>query len=214
MPKPGPVVKTRPPYFYDRIADVHNLAMKVNGYRSSVSKYLKSLDLKIDPESIVLDAGSGTGIVTLGFHDAGYKPRNIIALDLSVKSLQISRDQFAKRSNPSSSTVAVQGDILHMPFQDESFDLILMCGVLEYLPVDEGLRESARVLKSGAPLILLPVRQSVVGSVLELIYKFRIRPLIQFREAAAPYFDVVDNHNFPITEPIGWSKTSLILKKK
>ncbi|MEO7659592.1 MAG: class I SAM-dependent methyltransferase, partial [Pyrinomonadaceae bacterium] len=200
--------------FYDRIADVHNLAMKVNGYRSSVSRYLKSLDLEIGPESLVLDAGSGTGVVTLGFHDAGYTPRNIIALDLSYKSLRISRDQFAKRSNPTNSTLAVQGDILDMPFEDESFDLILMCGVLEYLPVDEGLRESARVLKKGSPLILLPVRQSVVGSVLELIYKFRIRPLEHFREAAAPYFDVVDNHNFPITEPIGWSKTSMVLKKK
>ena len=36
--------KTKTQGLYDRIADVHNLAMKVNGYRASVAKYLKSLD--------------------------------------------------------------------------------------------------------------------------------------------------------------------------
>ncbi|MBA3600876.1 MAG: hypothetical protein H0W45_06465, partial [Acidobacteria bacterium] len=31
--------------FYDRIADVHNLAMKINGYRTSVANYLQLLDV-------------------------------------------------------------------------------------------------------------------------------------------------------------------------
>jgi SAM-dependent methyltransferase len=47
--------------FYDRIADVHNLAMKINGYRDSVAKYLNSLNLNLDSNSLVLDAGCGTG---------------------------------------------------------------------------------------------------------------------------------------------------------
>ena len=53
--------------FYDRIADVHNLALKLNGYKDSVAKFLKSLNLTVTPETMVLDAGSGTGIVTLAF---------------------------------------------------------------------------------------------------------------------------------------------------
>jgi ubiquinone/menaquinone biosynthesis C-methylase UbiE len=75
--------ETKTQTFYDRIADVHNLAMKINGYRSSVAKYLESLDLKLDDNSLVLDAGSGTGIVTLGFHSAGFRPKKTVALDLS-----------------------------------------------------------------------------------------------------------------------------------
>nr|HMS40392.1 hypothetical protein [Pyrinomonadaceae bacterium] len=65
--------KSKTQTFYDRIADVHNLAMKVNGYRNSVAKYLKSLNLHLDENSLVLDAGSGTGIVTLGFQSAGFR---------------------------------------------------------------------------------------------------------------------------------------------
>src|SRR5215213_11387297 len=97
---------TRTQSFYDRIADVHNLALKVNGYRRSVKKYLLSLDLEIGPDSFVLDAGSGTGIVTLGFQDAGFRPRKTVALDLSSNSLKIARDQFRKEKNIDEANIA------------------------------------------------------------------------------------------------------------
>ena len=76
--------KTKTQNFYDRIAEVHNITFKLNGYRQSVSKFLRKLDLNIDKDSKVLDAGSGTGLVTLGLYDAGYKPGMTVALDLSA----------------------------------------------------------------------------------------------------------------------------------
>ncbi len=199
---------------YDRIADVQNLAMKINGYRASVAKYLKSLDLDIGPDSIVLDAGSGTGIVTLAFQDAGYMPRRVIALDLSFNSLKVTRSELTKRKQYATRTDAVQGNVLNLPFADESLDLVMMCGVLEYTPLDEGLSETARVLKKGATLVLLPVKQSVVGSVLEMLYNFKIHPVDSVRLAASKYFRIVDKHEFPIAEPISWSKTIFLLEKK
>lgn len=201
--------------FYDRIADVHNLALRINGYRSSVAKYLRSLDLDIDSESYVLDAGSGTGIVTLGFQDSGLRPKNIIAIDLSLNSLKIAREQFQKEKDIVSKNISpVQGNVLRMPFADESFDLIVTCGVLEYVPIDAGLREMARLLKPRAKLVFIPVKPSFVGSVLELLYKFKIHPPDQVRSAASKYFNIVGNHEFPITEPIAWSKTIFLLEKR
>ena len=199
---------------YDRIADVQNLAMKINGYRKSVAKYLKSLDLNIGPNSLVLDAGCGTGIVSLGFHDAGYRAGRIIALDLSSKSLAVARDEFMDRRRLARRSEVVQANVLKMPFDDETFDLLLMCGVLEYAPLDQGLGEASRVLKKGAPLVLLPVKPSIVGSVLELLYNFKIHPLKKVREAAGKYFNILGNHEFPATEPISWSKTIFLLEKK
>jgi len=214
MPKDGRPEKTKTQGLYDRIADVQNLAMKVNGYRASVKKYLRSLELDIGADSLVLDAGSGTGIVTLAFQDAGFRPRQTVALDLSFNSLKVSRDEITKRKQTAKRTSAVQGNILTLPFEDNTFDLVLMCGVLEYTPLDDGLRESARVLKSGARLVLLPVKPSVVGSMLEMLYNFKIHPLDSVREAASRYFNIVGNHEFPATEPIGWSKTIFLLEKK
>ena len=201
--------------FYDSIADVHNLAMKVNGYRSSVANYLTSLNLKLDKNSLVLDAGSGTGIVTLGFQTAGFRPKKCVALDLSFNSLEVSREQFERDENADAENISlVQGNVVEMPFADETFDLILTCGVLEYVALEDGLREFARVLKNGAKLVLIPVKPSLVGAVLEILYNFKIHSIEKTEEIAARYFKIVGEHEFPITEPMGWSKMIFLLEKK
>jgi len=214
MPNSGAPAKSKPQVLYDRIADVQNLAMKINGYRSSVAKYLQALKLNVDKGSLVLDAGCGTGIVTLALQEAGYRPRRVEAIDLSFKSLSVARDEFRLRRRLAGRTDAIQSNVLDLPFPDNTFDLVLMCGVLEYTPLDAGLRESARVLKKGAQLVLLPVKPSIVGSVLELLYNFKIHPLESVRHTARKYFHIVGNHEFPVTQPIAWSKTIFLLEKK
>lgn len=214
MPKDGRKAKPTTQGLYDRIADVQNVAMKLNGYRTSVAKYLRSLDLRLDAGSLVLDAGSGTGLVSMAFQDASLAAKRSIALDLSYKSLEVAREEFRKSKKRSRKIDPVQGNVLQLPFADETFDLVLMCGVLEYTPLDDGLREAARVLKKGSPLVFLPVKPSLVGSVLEILYNFKIHPLAEVRKAAAKYFNVVGNHEFPVTEPISWSKTIFLLEKK
>jgi len=206
--------KTKTQNFYDRIADVHNLALKVNGYRSSVAKYLRSLELDIDSDSFVLDAGSGTGIVTLGFQDAGFQPRKTIAFDLSLNSLRIARDEFQKEKKIDDGNIAsVQGNVLDLPFADNTFDLVLTCGVLEYVSLDAGLKELGRVLKPKGKLVFIPVKPSLVGSVLEFLYKFKIHPVEEVRRTSQRYFKIVGNHEFPTAEPMGWSKTIFLLEK-
>ncbi|HNU07570.1 MAG TPA: class I SAM-dependent methyltransferase [Pyrinomonadaceae bacterium] len=208
------VKKSRTENFYDRIADVHNFALKLNGYRRSVAKYLRSLNLGIDENSLVLDAGSGTGIVALGFQSAGFKPRKMIALDLSRNSLKVARDQFKKDKKTNARNISpVQGNVLSLPFSDNSFDLVLSCGVLEYVPLDAGLAEMARVLKHGAKLVFIPVKPSLVGSMLEILYKFKTHPLSEVRNTAQRYFKIVGSHEFPFTEPISWSKRVFLLEK-
>ena len=215
MARDSEISKNKTQTFYDRIADIHNLAMKVNGYRASVAKYLKSLNLNLHEDSLVLDAGSGTGIVTLGFHSAGFQTKKTVALDLSFNSLKISREQFEKDKKTRAKTICpVQGNVLELPFSDETFDLILTCGVLEYVPLDAGLKEFARVLKRNARLVLIPVKPSIVGSVLEILYNFKTHSIAETEEIARNWFKIVGNYEFPITEPIGWSKMIFLLEKK
>lgn len=213
MAKPSRA-KNSPQGLYDRMADIQNLAMKLNGYRASVAKYLKSLRLDLGPDALVLDAGSGTGIITLGFLDTGFKAKRIVALDLSLKSLRVARDEFAQRKRRNKITETVQSDVLRMPFADGTFDLVLMCGVLEYTPIDVGLAEAARVMKRGARVVFIPIKPSIVGSVLELLYNFKTHSPASVRQSAEKYFTIVGNHEFPITEPISWSKTIFLLEKK
>jgi ubiquinone/menaquinone biosynthesis C-methylase UbiE len=213
MAKDGAVARKKTQSFYDRIADVHNFALKLNGYRRSVAKYLRSLDLELGPDSVVLDAGSGTGIVTMSLLDSGFKPKTVVALDLSFNSLRLSREQFEKKKKYSPVEV-VHGNIITLPFAENTFDMVMTCGVLEYVNLDDGLRELSRVLKPNGKLVLLPVKAGIVGSMLEILYNFKIHPLNDVKRVSTQYFDIVGNHEFPINEPISWSKTIFLLEKK
>ena len=207
--------KTKTQSFYDRIAEVHNITFKLNGYRQSVSKFLRQLDLNIDKDSRVLDAGSGTGLVTLGFYDAGYKPGMTVALDLSAGSLKLATGEFKKEKKTKAKKIAaVQGNVLKLPFDDETFDVVFSCGVLEYVPLDDGLQEMSRVLKSTGRLVFIPVKPGFVGSVLEFLYNFKIHPLESVRASARRYFNIIGNYKFPTAEPISWSKAIFVLEKK
>lgn len=208
-------LKNKTQKFYDRIADVHNLMMKINGYRDSVAKYLNSLNLQLDSDSAVLDAGCGTGLVTLAFHSAGYRPEKMFSLDLSFKSLEVAKEQFeddeivaVRNAKP------IQGNLLSMPFEDGAFDLVLTCGALEYVPLDAGLAEIARVLKKDGFLVLIPIRPSFIGSVLEILYNFKTHSVEDVKENSQKYFEIVGNYKFPRTEPISWSKNIFLLQKK
>ena len=213
MARNGQVTRRKTQTFYDRIADVHNFALKLNGYRASVAKYLRSLDLEVGPDSVVLDAGSGTGIVTMSLLDSGFSPKTVVALDLSFNSIRLSCEQFAKKKRYSSIS-GVQGNILTLPFDDDTFDMVMTCGVLEYVSLDDGLRELSRVLKPNGKLVLLPVKAGIVGSMLEILYNFKIHPLNDVKKVSKRYFNIVGNHEFPINEPISWSKTIFLLEKK
>jgi len=201
--------------FYDRIAELHNIALKFNGYRLSLEKFLRSLDLDIDRTSTVLDAGCGTGIVTLGFYDAGYRPAKVIAFDLSAGALGVALEQFQKEKRvDADKVIPVQGNVLTLPFADNCFDLVFSCGVLEYVPLDDGLREMSRVLRPGGRLVFIPVKPSLVGTVLELLYKFKIHPIESVRATAKKYFKIIGRYKFPIAEPIAWSRAIFLLEKK
>lgn len=213
MARDGVITRKKTQSFYDRIADVHNFALKLNGYRRSVAKYLRSLDLDIGPDSVVLDAGSGTGIVTMSLLDSGFRPKKVVSLDLSFNSLRVSREQFEKKRKYDGVEVT-QGNILTLPFAENTFDMVMTCGVLEYVNLNDGLRELSRVLKPNGKLVLLPVKAGIVGSMLEILYNFKIHPLNDVKRVSTQYFDIVGNHEFPINEPISWSKTIFLLEKK
>jgi ubiquinone/menaquinone biosynthesis C-methylase UbiE len=207
--------KNKTQKFYDRIADVHNFTLKINGYRSATAKYLRSLGLGIDENSLVLDAGCGTGLVTLALYEAGYRPKETIALDLSYKSLEVAQEQFEENKITAMREVSpVQGNLLAMPFEDEKFDVVLTCGALEYVPLEKGIGELSRVLKKDGLLVMMPIRPSLVGAVLEIFYNFKIHSMAEVKQVSTKYFDIVGNYKFPPTDPISWSKSIFLLRKK
>ncbi len=99
----------------------------------------------------VLDMGCGSGRFTLGFVPLGAS--EIIGIDLGEQGIAVGKKITAlhKLTN----VTFTRGDVLNLPFSDESFDFVFCKGVIHHTGNREkGLHELARVLKKGGSAFL------------------------------------------------------------
>lgn len=99
----------------------------------------------------VLDLGTGTGDLSAEFRLQG--AARVIGLDISAGMLVRAEEKFGRDGID-----WLQGDALHLPFADESFDIVASAFVMRNLPDLAGsFSEMARALKPGGRLIGLDI---------------------------------------------------------
>lgn len=204
---------TRPGSFYDRIERVYDLTFKLNGYGRSLDQYFDEHPLPLFPGARILDAGCGTGTLTLALLRKLKAPVKLTALDLSASSMRTAKKCVAKNNPHQQQVRFAQGNILALPFADEAFDLVVTSGVLEYVALDEGISELGRVIARGGYLLQLPMRPSPVTSMLEMLFRFKAHPMHEVFETTDRYFQTVSNHRFPPLHAIGWSRSTILAQK-
>lgn len=103
--------------------------------------------------SRVLEAGCGVGAQTI--HLARNSPgAGITAIDRSEESLRAARGRVS--SQGITNVTFQQGDIFHLPYEDDVFDHVFLCFVLEHLPnPTEALQCLRRVLKPGGTITVI-----------------------------------------------------------
>src|SRR5213596_1931573 len=153
--------------FYDKIAKLYDLTFKLNGYGRSLDQYFANNPLPVSRGARILDAGCGTGLLTLALLRAIRFPVSITALDLSSTSVAAARKSLYYSSGRKRDITFTQGNLLCLPFADESLDLVVTSGAIEYVPLGEGLTELARVIVPGGHLLHFPVHPGIAGVVLE-----------------------------------------------
>lgn len=106
----------------------------------------------------VLDLGCGFGRHAF---EAARRGAHVVALDAGRDEVQGVAATFAamleagELQDASLHTAAVQGDALHLPFADGTFDRVVCSEVLEHIVDDEGaMRELARVLRAGGTMAI------------------------------------------------------------
>ncbi len=103
-------------------------------------------DLKSLKGKKLLDVGCGNGLITNVWSQYGAQ---VYAIDQSITSV--------KRTNKFYPRLDIgQGDALHLPFEDNSFDIVVSIGVLHHTPdCYKGFRECARVTKKNGKMLII-----------------------------------------------------------
>lgn len=199
--------------FYDRIAKLYDFSFRINGYGRSMESYLRKNLPALEPGARILDAGCGTGMMTMALLKTLQPGVKITAIDLSHSSLSTARKASKGRKSYGHNVSFTQADMLALPFADHSFDMIVTSGALEYVPLNDGLGEIARVIAPGGYLLHLPVQPTPVSRVLEHLFQFKVHSPLDIAHQTNRFFNVVTYYRFPVLEPIGWTKAAILSQK-
>jgi ubiquinone/menaquinone biosynthesis C-methylase UbiE len=113
----------------------------------------------------VLDAAVGRGRATVAMAEGG--ARAVVALDISAEMLSIAASNL--RSVPGAKIFSfVQGDLHRLPFEDESFEIVLLLEVLLHVADPATvLRECRRVLVPDGVLVVTTNGANPLGRLLQ-----------------------------------------------
>ncbi len=199
--------------YYDRIARFYDLTFRINGYGRSLDQYFENYPLPLSRGAKILDAGCGTGLLTMALLRAVRFPVSITALDLSSTSINAARKSLYYSEGRKRDVTFAQGNLLSLPFADDSLDLVVTAGALEYVPLEDGLSEIARVIAPGGHLLHFPIHPSVAGVFLEILFRFKSHPPREVLDKTERHFRVVHRYRFPPPQVMGWSKTAILAHK-
>lgn len=123
-------------------------------HQSGVLAHLKD-------DSRVCDCGIGTAAFSLALVKIMRSNLQIIGVDISPEM----RNRAHQLLNQAGIHHRVYpGDVNAMPFNDNTFDLVMSAHMLEHLPKPtQGLREMVRVLRPGTPLILVATHPGLLS---------------------------------------------------
>jgi demethylmenaquinone methyltransferase/2-methoxy-6-polyprenyl-1,4-benzoquinol methylase len=143
---------TRPPErvqtMFDRIAPVYDVMNRVMTAGLDQRWRRATVGAVVEPGDSVLDAACGTGDLAIIAGKAGAK---VTGLDFSERMLERARSKAPELD-------WMRGDLLALPFDDESFDAATVgFGVRNVADLPGAIEELRRVLKPGGRLAILEI---------------------------------------------------------
>jgi ubiquinone/menaquinone biosynthesis C-methylase UbiE len=141
----------------------------ISMHQPLVGHMIRSRKFDVTRHRQILDVGSGAGQI-LGHLSHEVEPNTrLVAYDLSHQMLRRARNRLGNRL-----PAYIAGDMLQLPFVDNSFDCVTCGWVIEHLSDPKpGLSELGRVLQPGGRLLLLATEDTLSGAVVSRTWKCR-----------------------------------------
>jgi ubiquinone/menaquinone biosynthesis C-methylase UbiE len=121
-------------------------------------------DLNLVPSARILEVGCGAGLVTSALARNGY---TVDALDSTMAMLQMTRNHGARHA-VQNRIRTYSADVHALPFQPQTFDLVIAIGVIPWLHSEHmALREMRRVLKDDGYLLVTADNNARLNRILD-----------------------------------------------
>ena len=149
--------------YYNRLAKKFDRSF--DGFLSGFFKRYILKNLELPEHANVLDVGSATGCL-LKMLASKYQFEGI-GLDISYQMTEIAQNQYPEFS-------FVTGSAMQIPFEGQSFDVLICSASFHHFPNPETfLREAERVLKPGGKLVIAEIRMPIFhGLYNQYIHRF------------------------------------------
>ncbi|MCA9040380.1 MAG: class I SAM-dependent methyltransferase [Planctomycetaceae bacterium] len=155
------------------------LASLISLHEPLIGHLIRGKKFDVTHRKSLLDVGSGAGQILGHLLKEVDIDANFVAFDLSHQMLKRARLRL-KDSRPN----FVSGDLMKLPFADESFDCITCGWVIEHLPDPiPGLKEMGRVLTPGGSILIMATEDTFAGAMTSRTWKCRTYNRKRFQEA-------------------------------
>ena len=160
-----PLIERKPPEkcTFEDIEAARRYNKEIKAWSQNVSKSFVSVAKRWEvTEGKVLDVGTGTGLLAIGFA-ARIPGVEVIGLDLSDAALEVARDNVRESDEPLRVSFET-GNAEDMPFKDQEFDLVISSNTLRLVknPL-KMFNEIQRVLKPDGRFLISDFRRSWLG---------------------------------------------------
>ncbi|MBS9718518.1 class I SAM-dependent methyltransferase [Pseudohalocynthiibacter aestuariivivens] len=125
--------------------------------------------MQVEPQARILDCGVGNGSLSIALASLMKGPADFHAIDTSAEMLMQAKSVM---QHAGLDPHLQQADVLSLPYEDQSFDVVMAAHVLEHLPDPQrALAEMVRVLKPGGMVFLCVTRPSLFGALVQLLWR-------------------------------------------
>jgi len=163
--------------FFDRVGPrLYAIFFGALGYRASLRHFMRAHHHRfgLRDHMAILDAGIGTGFLTVGLLRESPIPLEAVGMDFSRGMLTGLKRRLTTEGLESRVRLNL-ADMRRMPFPHHAFDLVITSAAMEYLPqVRDGIVECARVLRPGGRLLFIATRDSLMGKAIAATWKNKV----------------------------------------
>ncbi|OAN75116.1 hypothetical protein A8B78_16925 [Jannaschia sp. EhC01] len=125
--------------------------------------------MQVEPQARILDCGVGNGSLSIAINGLLKGPVDFHAIDTSAGMLVQAKSVM---QHAGLDPHLRQADVMSLPYEDRSFDVVMAAHVLEHLPDPQrALAEMVRVLKPGGMVFLCVTRPSLFGALVQLLWR-------------------------------------------